>query len=137
MNSVKTLDLAGIGYWDRNWASQHPPIIIDYNFIYHPYLLDKFFKKYLSFNGEYKFLKIGCGCGAWLVYFNRVFGYKVYGVDYSNKACELSRNNLRTNKAEGAILKEGIFMAGLKKESFDVVFSSGFVEHFNDPAQAI
>lgn len=139
MDSLKAPALGGIGYWEQYWLSQrhYLPILIDHNFNYHLYMLDRLFRKYLDFDRSHRFLQIGCGSGAWLIYFSRVFGYDVAGVDYSATACELARKNLKMNGVAGSLLNEDIFRTSLRTDSFDVVFSSGFIEHFDNPVRPV
>lgn len=94
------------------------------------------FKKFLD-KGDKKVLEIGCAKGKQLIYFAKEFGYEVYGVDYSLKGVELAKQNLNLAEVEGIILCEDIFQTSLKEESFDIVYSMGLVEHFENPADII
>lgn len=98
--------------------------------------LDGLFKKFLD-KGDKKILEIGCAKGKQLIYFAKEFGYEVYGVDYSLKGVELAKQNLCLAEVEGIILCEDIFRTSLKEESFDIVYSMGLIEHFEDPAEII
>jgi len=99
--------------------------------------IDKVFKKYLPKNSDFKFLEIGCSPGRWLIYFNNEFNYQITGVEYTEIGAKLSRENLKTSNIAGNMLNEDIFRASLPKESFNVVFSYGFLEHFQDSENVI
>ncbi len=97
------------------------------------------FKKHLA-PGDEKLLDIGCGTGKWLVYFQREFGYGVYGVDYSEKGCAVARETLGRNKVKGEIICADACDTSFQnryEEYFDVVVSMGVAEHFSDPTEAI
>lgn len=101
--------------------------------------LKSLFEKWLPQGKGKKVLEMGCAPGGWLVYFHRL-GYDVYGVDYSQAGCELTRETLRNNGVKGVITCEDVFNASFlnKYEGFfDVVYSLGVVEHFADPADII
>jgi cyclopropane fatty-acyl-phospholipid synthase-like methyltransferase len=80
-----------------------------------------------------KLLEIGCARSAWLPYFAKEFGFKVYGVDYSELGCEQALQILSNEGMEGEIVCSDFFsppesMIG----QFDVVVSFGVLEHFQD-----
>ncbi len=97
---------------------------------------DGLFKSFLE-RGDEKILEIGCARGTSLVYFAKEFGYEPYGVDYSEIGCKMAEENLKRAGINGTILCEDIFKTSLKKESFDVVYSAGLIEHFDDPDKII
>ena len=99
--------------------------------------IDRVFKKYLPKNSNLKFLEIGCSPGRWLIYFNKEFGYQTTGVEYTEIGAKLSKKNLIASDVVGQILNEDIFKTSLTKESFDIVFSYGFLEHFQDSENII
>ena len=96
---------------------------------------DQLFKKFLG-KGDRRILEIGCGGGKQLVYFNKEFGYKPYGIDYSEEGCRMARENLRAQNICGQIICEDIFNTSLK-EGFDIVYSMGLIEHFSNPEKII
>ncbi len=98
--------------------------------------LDNLFKNYLH-KGHRKILEIGCAKGKQLIYFAREFGYDVYGIDYSEKGVELAQQNLRIAGVEGTIVCENVFQTSFNEESFDIVYSMGLIEHFQNPAEII
>ena len=122
-------------YWrDNKWPSS---MVIDTNLFYHLRLLDEIFCKFLHKDKTKQFLELGCGCGDWLIYFNKKFGYKVYGVEYTQAGCEISKRNLEINNVKGIILNKDIFNLNFRRESFDIVCSVGLVEHFDSPKEIL
>lgn len=99
--------------------------------------IDKLFKKYLPRNSDFKFLEIGCSPGRWLIYFNKEFNYQITGIEYTEIGAKLSRDNLAASDITGNVFNEDVFETSLSKENFDIVFSYGFLEHFQDSENII
>jgi 2-polyprenyl-3-methyl-5-hydroxy-6-metoxy-1,4-benzoquinol methylase len=124
-------------FWEREW--QEIPLEKYYGI--ERYLainkkLDSLFKRFLK-KGDKKILEIGCAKAKQLIYFGKEFGYKVYGTDYSERGVEIAKENLKIAGMEGAILCEDIFQTSFEEESFDIVYSMGLIEHFENPAEVI
>jgi 2-polyprenyl-6-hydroxyphenyl methylase/3-demethylubiquinone-9 3-methyltransferase len=81
-----------------------------------------------------RFLEVGCGGGSWLVHFGREFGYAVTGCDSSTTGCRLARESLMAAGIEGTVIEGDLFAL---EGDYDIVFSAGLVEHFEDPAPVI
>jgi 2-polyprenyl-3-methyl-5-hydroxy-6-metoxy-1,4-benzoquinol methylase len=102
--------------------------------------MDRLFRKHLASKGDVqqRLLEVGCGNSIWLSYFNRRFGYKVSGIDYSEFGCEQTRKILSRDGCSGDIRYGDLFappedMTG----KFDVVCSFGVVEHFEDTSAVL
>lgn len=82
-------------------------------------------------------MEAGCGGSRWLPAFRTHFNYNVVGIDYSDSGCSLSEAILEKAGVEGDIHQEDVFnLPDSYKESVDVVYSIGLVEHFT-PTKAI
>src|SRR3989304_6193418 len=90
-------------YWDQNWNGVKLPIVVDAQNDPYAQTLDRLFRMYLS-PGQKKFIEVGCGTSKWLVYFHQNFGYRVHGIDNSEKACDISRRNLSAMGIHGEII---------------------------------
>jgi SAM-dependent methyltransferase len=82
-------------------------------------------------------LELGCACGKYLVDIAREFGYEPYGIDYSEQGAAIARENLRRSGVPGSVLCQDIFRTDLPENSFDLVYSLGLIEHYDDPAAII
>jgi len=82
-------------------------------------------------------LELGAGGSRVLPYLAAKFGYHVFGADFSPSGCELLRANLALAGAKGNVVCEDLFQPSLKPEQFELVFSCGLIEHFEDIGAAI
>jgi SAM-dependent methyltransferase len=122
-----SLDAAGQEFWNTRW--QHLPPICKYHgpvFEQHPVL-----RRFLApVNGQ-DAIEIGCVPGNWLIYLHKEYGYRVSGIDYS-EYLDYVRQNLAHNGVEPLELIYADLFHYVPNRKYDLVFSSGFVEHFDD-----
>lgn len=105
------------------------------------HFLDKIFKDAKFKTSEKKLIEIGCAPGNYLVKFNKEFGFNVFGIEYSKDGYGKTIKNLK----QYGIATDDIFLEDFfnddfideREDSFDVVFSGGFIEHFDDPKKII
>jgi len=85
-----------------------------------------------------RLIELGCAHSPFLPYFGRHFGFVVTGLDQSELGCEGARRLLECERVAGNVQVGDLFTppAGLRG-AFDVAFSSGVIEHFDDTAQAV
>jgi len=134
-----TRDKADKLYWDRTWDNAPLPRVINpyardlNNYVYRKF--HEFFREVLSQKEtkDKKLLEIGCARSIWLPYFVKEFGFKVYGIDYSEIGCHQAMQILLNEGLRGEVIHSDFFsppefMIG----AFDVVVSLGVVEHFQD-----
>jgi 2-polyprenyl-3-methyl-5-hydroxy-6-metoxy-1,4-benzoquinol methylase len=133
------LDKAGKSYWDSKWENASlpetinpcrpgPDHYIDRRF--HDFFGQVFAKRETK---NSKLLEIGCARSVWLPYFAKEFGFRVYGIDYSETGCQQAMQLLSNQGIKGDIVCADFFsppesMVG----EFDVVISFGVLEHFAD-----
>jgi SAM-dependent methyltransferase len=82
-------------------------------------------------------LELGGGGSRILPYLGRKFGFRVFGSDFSWRGCLLLKANLGLQRIEGGVVCEDLFQSSLAPESFDLVYSQGLIEHFDDSAPVI
>lgn len=78
-------------------------------------------------------LEIGCAPGKQLAWVAKVLKAKVSGVDFSRWGIEFSRQLFKALDIEGDLRCEDILSSSFDAESFDVVYSTGVIEHFEKP----
>jgi 2-polyprenyl-6-hydroxyphenyl methylase/3-demethylubiquinone-9 3-methyltransferase len=123
-------------YWDNVWLRKETTGWGDLGWIERSYghvVLDRMLRARLP-QGPRRFLEVGCGTGRWLIYFQKRFGYAVTGCDYSEVSCEMARRNLAGAGVEGSVVQGDLFaLTG----AYDVVFSTGLIEHFDEPGKVL
>jgi SAM-dependent methyltransferase len=145
--------LSGKGYWDslyrkissrekissyskfRKWLKH---ITRDYsNYIF----LDILYPKYLPKRDDFKIMEIGSAPGKYLIGFHNRYGYEPFGVEYSEGGCDINKANFK----KVGLNTENVICADFFDQEFqknhagkyDVVFSRGFIEHFDDPSKIV
>lgn len=133
------MDKAGKSYWDFTWEHAYLPETLN---PFRPgpnHYIDRkfhgFFERVFADKEtkNSKLLEIGCARSKWLPYFAKEFGFKVYGIDYSEIGGKQAVQVLSNEGVEGQIICADFFspsewMIG----EFDVVISFGVLEHFED-----
>jgi SAM-dependent methyltransferase len=120
-------DAAGKNYWNSIW-NELPPVPLYEGPVYeHHSVLSRF----LSNAGGGNAIEIGCASGNYMIYLNKEFGYRVDGLDYSDNM-EYVRANLSYNGIQDAELFSADFFQTAPAKQYDLVFSGGFVEHFDN-----
>jgi 2-polyprenyl-3-methyl-5-hydroxy-6-metoxy-1,4-benzoquinol methylase len=121
-------NLANEEYWEENWEENWEdfkiPLEINRKKEYQPHdiLSDILPDKELSL------LEIGCAPGGWLAIFHRNFNLSVSGVDYVERACKKTEENLKILEIAANIYHADVFK--FRHEPYDIIFSMGFIEHF-------
>jgi cyclopropane fatty-acyl-phospholipid synthase-like methyltransferase len=111
------------------WQNRHSKIsrnFHDYKYHSHEILI-----QYLPKNPNLSIIEIGCNPGRNLIYFAKTFGYKVCGIDNSDVIKNV-KTTLQTHGINNFELIYEDFFSYNSKIKYDIVFSSGFVEHFTD-----
>jgi len=88
-------------------------------------------------NPGMRVLEIGCAPGKQLAYVSKVLGAKVSGIDYSTVGVRYTNELFSALGIAGDIRCEDMFNSNFPSNSFDVVYSIGVVEHFDDPRHLI
>jgi 2-polyprenyl-3-methyl-5-hydroxy-6-metoxy-1,4-benzoquinol methylase len=139
-----TVDKAGKLYWDNAWENTFLPEVINPYLLGPNHYLDRKFHDFFRgvFAGKEtannKLLEIGCARSSWLPYFAKEFGFKVYGIDYSEIGCQQALELLAKEGVEGKIVCADFFSPSESMiEEFDVVVSFGVLEHFEDTQNCI
>jgi len=118
--------------WDNSWARQKPPIKVDYNDIYQYWHMHQILKRVI--NRDSSVLECGCAPAQWLAYFATEYNCEVCGIDNSAAGLNLSKRNLEMQGINRFRLIEGdVNHIPLDGNIFDVVFSTGLLEHFSNP----
>lgn len=113
-------------FWDKYFEKHETnPAIVGSS------LFSDIFNKYLIPNQAKSILEIGCANSNFLCYLAKKFGYKAYGIDYSDAITKTSELFKFNDLPEPTLYKEDIF-AWKSDKTFDLVCSFGFIEHFDN-----
>jgi len=108
---------------------------------YSSFELHNLLKTHLPIRQEYSVIEIGCAPGNNLVDLHRLFGYEPYGVENSHSGVISTLETFHKHGFDAANVIEADFFDQKFhkrfKNYFDVVFSEGFIEHFNPPEEVL
>lgn len=124
-------------HWNDYWSNLDLPVEIKKsgeNFLLNEEL--KVFDKYLP-KKKISALEIGGAPGQYLTYMYKQFGYSVSCLDYSDVGCEKTVENFKLLNIPVKVYQKDLFDENLKMPQFDLVFSMGLIEHFEDVAGVI
>jgi 2-polyprenyl-3-methyl-5-hydroxy-6-metoxy-1,4-benzoquinol methylase len=87
---------------------------------------------YRKFNHQSVLLDVGCGNGKFLFDVQRLIGCSVYGIDISEDAVLMAKNNYNLDVFRGTIT-EAPFTSGY----FDIITAWSYLEHVNNPSEVL
>jgi 2-polyprenyl-3-methyl-5-hydroxy-6-metoxy-1,4-benzoquinol methylase len=123
-------------YWDTVLRNAKLPRINsekNYNYYVTMNFIDPILQNYVS----KKFMEIGAGASSWLPYFAKKYNLEISGLDYSEIGCEIARENLKILGIDyKEIICQDIFNWN-SSEKYDIIFSYGVIEHFEDPGEIL
>ena len=97
----------------------------------------KTFDKHLPNTKGLTILEIGGGQGEYLLYLSRHFGYKAFSLDYSRIGNEQTRDLFSNAGLEVELYERDLFSDNSDLPRFDIVFSLGLIEHFDNPTLVV
>ena len=102
------------------------------------YLMDEIKVEYLlpRLHNWSKTLEVGCG-SARLSCFLASHDHNTTCIDYSSSALKVARANYALMKVKGNFYLGDAYNLPFKDDTFDVVMSTGLLEHFRDPSPII
>jgi 2-polyprenyl-3-methyl-5-hydroxy-6-metoxy-1,4-benzoquinol methylase len=130
-------------FWENYWDNKKN---IESNFIINQqeidinYCLSKIILQYRSFNNIKKYLKvleIGGANGNFLKNIYFLGNCKVTSIDFSKKGNKLLKKNFEKDNIKPHKIITADFLKYSVKDKFDIVYSLGFIEHFNNPETII
>jgi 2-polyprenyl-6-hydroxyphenyl methylase/3-demethylubiquinone-9 3-methyltransferase len=141
--------LTDVAYWEKNWWAGARPqrlrLYRDFDFEAVRLLRDAGHPPSQRGHGPpgeptakpSRVLEIGAGGSRLLPYLGLHFGFGVCGADFSFTGCRLLRANLALASTPGWVVCEDLFQSSLRADCFDVVYSSGLIEHFEDTSAVV
>jgi SAM-dependent methyltransferase len=127
-------ELSTAGYWDGVWSGDirlrlpSPYIVATRN-------LQRLLRRYVR--PGHRFLEIGCAPGKILAWAASDRQAEVSGLDYSAPGLATSKRLFDALHLSGDLRCEDLGQTTFPRASFDVVYSSGLIEHFADPRTVV
>jgi cyclopropane fatty-acyl-phospholipid synthase-like methyltransferase len=124
------MDLAGKEFWEGFWHRQDARRFAGLSHFQH-----RMARLLLRHVAPGKIVcEIGCGGSTWMPLLAQR-GAEVWGIDYSDAGLTLAQRNLDRAGATATLVKADVRDPdALPRQRFDMIFSSGFIEHFDDAA---
>jgi SAM-dependent methyltransferase len=119
-------DVAGRQFWESTWSTAKPEIYPGPIFHFAPLM-----ERYLPKKKGLRLIELGAVPGNHLVYFSKEFGYRVCALDYLADMSVVRETFAINGVSDFEIVNRDLFEF-FPSEKFDVVFSIGLVEHFED-----
>jgi SAM-dependent methyltransferase len=116
-------------FWDNMWSSASLPTVVDPSDPFTGAIVSKM-ASYIP-SGARTILELGGAPGGWLAYFARQHGLCPVALERSAIGCERTRENWRLLGVAGEVIQADLF-ADSPTGRFDVVYSLGLIEHFDD-----
>lgn len=126
--------LSTAGYWDGVWGGQ-VRLRLPSSYIVATRNLQQLLRRYVR-PGD-RFLEIGCAPGKILAWVAVALKAEVSGLDYSETGLATVRQLFTALKIPGDLRCEEIGRTTFAPASFDVVYSSGLIEHFANPSEMV
>ncbi len=108
---------------------------------YGKFSLHNVLRAHLPVRPDWSVIEIGCAPGKNLVDLHHMFGYKPYGIEYSHSGVISTLETFRRYGFNTANVIEADFFDqefhNKFRGNFDIVFSAGFIEHFDPPDEVL
>lgn len=122
--------------WDEHWRGiPLPTALRPWTPVIRAY--DRFFRRCAGDLRGRRILEIGCCPGRWMAYFASRYEARVAGIEYAERSCELTRRNLALQEIEAPCYQGDARDVELDAGTYDLVFSMGVVEHYDDPREML
>jgi SAM-dependent methyltransferase len=133
-------DLSGRAYWDSVHSGKDRPANRRKISWEDRLLFGRIYPAHLP-TGAGRAVEIGSAPGRHLVTLHELFGYEVWGIEYSGEGAEANRRRFGAAGIDpGNVIEADVFGDEIAREYtgfFDIVISRGFIEHFDDPQRAV
>ena len=126
-------DLAGQEYWDGIWRRSGRRSLGRFSYFHYAFsnLLARYVRRGASV------CEVGCADSVWVPHLIRM-GARVTGLDYSEQGLARLSTRLAADRLDATLLAADLLgPSPFGGAAFDVVFSLGLVEHFDEPARAL
>ncbi len=125
-----------VRFWDKYWSVQKSSSRSGRESLQIKEI-KKLFNQYLPKGKDINALEIGGAYGEYLMYLHDHLNYQVNSLDYSKEGNDATLQRFKEAGREIRVFEQDLFGDLSAIPSFDIVFSLGFIEHFDDPLPAV
>ena len=133
--AVKDPTLTGQTFWEDYWEEKPGQKKKKTSLTIKEIL--KLFDQKLPATPGLTILEVGGAYGEYLLYLTRRFGYKAYSLDYSRVGNEQTLETFNRAGIPVEVFERDLFADNGDMPKFDIVYSLGFIEHFDEPVNAV
>jgi SAM-dependent methyltransferase len=124
-------------HWDDYWDNVALPVAVAPGTATSTTAILTVIDRFASSPSPLSVLEIGGAPGGYLVHLWRAFGHHVCVLDNSPAGIELTRKNFELLGVPGRVLERDMFARNEPNLKFDIVYSLGLIEHFQDTTSVI
>lgn len=117
-------------FWTEYWSKLVLPVGVDLNFKNDRVIANEILTAVAN-SKITSALEIGCAPGKWLSFLAQKLECQVTGIEYVKIAAEKTIENLEFQKIKNYLIINGDFFNHNITNTFDIVISLGFIEHFS------
>jgi 2-polyprenyl-3-methyl-5-hydroxy-6-metoxy-1,4-benzoquinol methylase len=122
--------LTDAAHWEEHWWSTQRPRKLRWLYRDQDYETFRLIRK--AAGQDAHILEVGGGGSRMLPYLARQLRGRVVGADFSLAGCRLLCANFKLQGVRGEVVCENLLQSSLAEGAFDVVYSAGVAEHFED-----
>ncbi len=132
MNDTK---LTGQTFWENYWEGKPGNRKKKTSLLIKEIL--RFFDRHLPATPGLTILEVGGAYGHYLLYLTRHFGYSAFSLDYSNVGNKQTQETFEKAGIPVEVFERDLFADNSDLPKFDIVYSLGFIEHFDEPVNVV
>ena len=130
----KNEKLTSVEQWDSIWSSP-PRMRLPSGLLVSTCNLQRLLRKHIK--PGMRVLELGCAPGKTLSWVAKILCAEVAGLDYSKRGIRFSRQLFRALDIDSDLRCEDVFTTTFEPGGFDIVYSAGVMEHFENPREIV
>ena len=127
-------DKTTVDHWNKEWAHE-PRLRLPSGWNVSTRNLQRLLRAHVKPGA--RFLELGCAPGKMLLWVAEALKADVTGLDYSERGLQHARKLFAALNVPACLLREDLFNHSLPPATFDVVYSAGLIEHFENPKEVV